>query len=67
MPALLSALLDWDVQRATRVIASIVAVSLACRVTDELVLGLGVAIGLAMVLDSPWWLFNRDVTERDGE
>jgi len=23
-----------------------------------MVLGLGVAIGLAMVLDIPWWLFN---------
>jgi len=58
MAALQSALLNWNPLRVTRVIVSIVAVSLAFRVTDEMVLGLGVAIGLAMVLDIPWWLFN---------
>jgi Sec-independent protein secretion pathway component TatC len=65
MSALRSALFDWGLNRATRVAVSCIAVFLAIRLTDRLLVGLGVAVALAMILDVPWWLYDR-YTQSDG-
>jgi len=57
-----SALLNWNLRRVTRVVVSSIAVFLAFRLTDGFLLGLGVAVALAIVIDVPWWLRNRYVT-----
>jgi|GEM_PF-1775809 Sec-independent protein secretion pathway component TatC len=59
MSALRTALLDRGLARATRVAVSGIAVFLALRFTDGFLMGLGVAVVLATVLDTPWWLYNR--------
>jgi len=59
MSPLRSALLDWDLNRVTRVAISVVAVFVALRLTDGFLSGLGVAVVLAAVLDVPWWLSER--------
>ena len=59
MSALRSALFDWKLNRVARVAVSGIAVFLAIRLTDGLLVGLGVAVALAMVLDVPWWLYDR--------
>ncbi|SIS01461.1 hypothetical protein SAMN05421752_107139 [Natronorubrum thiooxidans] len=59
MSALRSALFDWNLNRVARVAVSGIAVFLAIRLTDGLLVGLGVAVALAMVLDVPWWLYDR--------
>ena len=67
MSTLQSALLDWDVSRITRVVMSGTAVFLAFRVTDEFLVGLGAAVVFAVVLDIPWWLYNRHTTQSTDE
>ncbi|WP_440772646.1 hypothetical protein [Natronorubrum sp. DTA28] len=59
MSTLRSALFDWNPNRVTRVAVSGIAVFLAVRFTDGLLVGFGVAVGLAVVLDVPWWLYDR--------
>ena len=59
MFTLRSVLLDWNLNRVTRVAMSGAAVFLAIRVTDGLLTGLVLAIVLATVLDIPWWLYDR--------
>ncbi len=59
MSALRSALFDWNPNRVARVAVSGIAVFLAIRLTDGLLVGLGVAVALAMVLDVPWWLYDQ--------
>ena len=59
MSVLRSPLLDWNLNRVTRVAVSSIAVFLAIRLTDGFLLGLGVAVVLAMILDVPWWLYDR--------
>jgi Sec-independent protein secretion pathway component TatC len=59
MSTLRSVLLNWNLNRVTRVAVSGAAVFLAIRVTDGLLMGLGVAVVLAMMLDIPWWLYDR--------
>jgi len=59
MSPLRSALLDWDLNRVTRIAVSAVAVFLAFRLTDGFLPGLGVAVVLAVALDVPWWLYDR--------
>ena len=59
MSMLRSVLLDWNLNRVTRVAVSGAAVFLAIRVTDGLLTGLVLAIVLATVLDIPWWLYDR--------
>ncbi|WP_231187360.1 hypothetical protein [Haladaptatus sp. DYF46] len=59
MSTLRSVLLDWNLNRVTRIAVSGAAVFLAIRVTDGLLIGLGVAVVLAMMLDIPWWLYDR--------
>ncbi|SFL46781.1 hypothetical protein SAMN04487950_3903 [Halogranum rubrum] len=63
MSTLQSALLDWNLSRIIRVVISGTAVFLAFRVTDEVLVGLGAAVAFAMVLDIPWWLYNRHTTQ----
>jgi Flp pilus assembly protein TadB len=62
MPTLQSALLNWNPSRLIRVVISGTAVFFSLRVTDEVLVGLSVAVVLAMVLDIPWWLYNRHTT-----
>lgn len=59
MSALRFALLDWNLNRVTRVAVSGIVVFLAIRLTDGFLVGLGVAVALALVLDVPWWLYDR--------
>ncbi|SET84526.1 hypothetical protein SAMN04488694_11430 [Natrinema hispanicum] len=59
MSALRSALFDWNLNRVVRVAVSGIAVFLAIRLTDGLLVGLGVAVALALVLDVPWWMYDR--------
>ncbi|RLM49502.1 hypothetical protein [Halorubrum sp. Atlit-28R] len=59
MFTLRSVLLNWDLNRVTRAAVSGAAVFLAIRVTDGFLMGLGVAVVLAVVLDVPWWLYDR--------
>ena len=59
MSALRSALFDWNLNRVVRVAVSSITVFLAIRLTDGLLVGLGVAVALAMVLDVPWWMYDR--------
>ena len=59
MFTLRSVLLDWNLNRVTRVAMSGAAVFLAIRVIDGLLMGLVLAVVLAMVLDIPWWLYDR--------
>lgn len=59
MSVLRSPLLDWNLNRVARVAVSSIAVFLAIRLTDGFLVGLGVAVVLAMVLDVPWWLYDR--------
>jgi uncharacterized membrane protein len=59
MSALRSAMLNWNLNRVMRVAVSSIAVFLAIHLTDRLLVGLGVAVVLAMVLDVPWWLYDR--------
>ncbi len=59
MSALRSAFFDWNLNRVVRVAVSVTAVFLATRLTDGLLVGLGVVVALAMVLDVPWWLYDR--------
>jgi Sec-independent protein secretion pathway component TatC len=59
MFTLRSVLLNWNLNRVTRAAVSGAAVFLAIRVTDGFLMGLGVAVVLAMVLDIPWWLYDR--------
>jgi hypothetical protein len=59
MSTLRSVFLDWNLNRVTRIAVSGAAVFLAIRVTDGLLIGLGVAVVLVMVLDIPWWLYDR--------
>lgn len=54
MSTMQSAFLNWNLSRITRIIKSAVAVFLALRLTDGFLLGLGVAVVLAIVLDIPW-------------
>ncbi|MFC4988755.1 hypothetical protein [Saliphagus infecundisoli] len=59
MSALRSAFFDWNLNRVVRVAVSVTAVFLATRLTDGLLVGLGVVVALAIVLDVPWWLYDR--------
>ncbi|SDD85205.1 hypothetical protein SAMN05192552_10586 [Natrinema hispanicum] len=59
MSALRSALFDWNLNRVVRVAVSGIAVFLAIRLTDGLLVRLGVAVALALVLDVPWWMYDR--------
>lgn len=59
MSALWSAFFEWNLNRVARVAVSCIAVVLAIRLTDGLLVGLGVAVVLALVLDVPWWLYDR--------
>mgnify|MGYP000689256254 CR=1 FL=1 len=59
MSALRSALFDWNLNRVVRVAVGGIALFLAMRLTDGFLVGLGVAVALAMVLDIPWWLYDR--------
>ena len=59
MSVLRSPLLDWNLNRVTRVAVSCIAVFLAIRLTEGVLVGLGVAVVLAMVFDVPWWLYDR--------
>ncbi|RZV06490.1 hypothetical protein SAMN05192552_105311 [Natrinema hispanicum] len=59
MSALPSALFDWNLNRVVRVAVSGIAVFLAIRLTDGLLVGLGVAVALALVLNVPWWMYDR--------
>ncbi|TKX43874.1 MULTISPECIES: hypothetical protein [Halorubrum] len=59
MSTLRSVLLNWNLNRVTRAAVSGAAVFLAIRVTDGFLMGLGAAVVLAMVLDIPWWLYDR--------
>jgi predicted PurR-regulated permease PerM len=63
MSALQPALLKWNLSRILRVVITGTAVFLSFRVTDDVLVGLGVAVVLAMVLDIPWWLYNRRTTQ----
>jgi len=56
-----SALRDWPPSRITRIAVSAVAVFLAPRLTDGFLTGVGTAVGLAVALDVPWWLYGRYV------
>ena len=59
MSALRSVLFDWNLNRVTRVAVSGIVVFLAIRLTDGFLLRPGVAVALALVLDVPWWLYDR--------
>jgi len=59
MSALRSAFFDWNLNRVVRVALSGIAVFLAIRLTDGLLVGLGVAVVLALVLDVSWWMYDR--------
>ncbi|PHQ47704.1 hypothetical protein DJ68_00415 [Halorubrum sp. C3] len=50
---------SWNPDKVARVAVSGIAVFVAVRVTDRLLIGLGVAVALAMTLDIPRWLYNR--------
>lgn len=63
MPTLHSTLLSWNLSRLIRIVIGGTAVFFSFRVTDEFLVGLSVAIVLAMVLDIPWWLYNRHTTQ----
>jgi hypothetical protein len=65
MTALRSILFEWDLSRVVRVAVSGVAITIALRVTDDPVIGLGVASVLAVALDIPWYVYSRD-TQADG-
>ena len=65
MSPIQSALLNWDLSRITRVVVSAVAVFLTLRLTDGFLLGVGVAVVLAIVLDMPWWLYSRYAARND--
>jgi uncharacterized membrane protein len=67
MSTLQSALPDWNLSRTIRVTISGTAVFLAFRVTDKILVGLGVAVVFAMVLDIPYWLYNRHTTQSADE
>jgi predicted PurR-regulated permease PerM len=66
MSTLQSALLNWNPSRLIRVIIGGTAVFFSLRVTDEFLVGLTVAVVLAVVLDIPWWLYNRHTQSADG-
>lgn len=61
MSALRSALFDWNLNRVASVAVSGTAVFFAVRITDGLLVGIGVAVALAVVLAVPWWLHDRYV------
>jgi len=65
MTVLRTALLDWHLSRATRVIVSGITLFLAFHFTEGFLTGLGVAVVLAIVLDTPWWLYNRCANAND--
>jgi len=60
-----SALLEWNLRRVSRVVVSAIAVFLALRLTDGFVLGLGVAVVLAILLEVPWWLHKCYVAQNE--
>ncbi|ELY38445.1 hypothetical protein [Natronorubrum tibetense] len=59
MSALRSALLEWNADRVSRILVAGLAVYLAARVTDEVLVGLGAAVLFAVVLDLSWTIANR--------
>ena len=66
MSALRTVLLGWNLNRLTRVAVSGVVVFIAVQLTDGLLVGLAVAIVLAILLDTPWWLYERYANRNDG-
>ena len=59
MSSLRSGFFSWTPDKVARVAVSGIAVFLAVRGTDRLLIGLGVAVALAMMLDIPRWLYDR--------
>jgi len=60
-----SVLIEWNLRRVSRVVVSAIAVFLALRLTDGFVLGLGVAVVLAILLEIRWWLHRRYVAQNE--
>ncbi|MFA9503224.1 hypothetical protein ACERIM_10620 [Natrinema sp. H-ect1] len=59
MSALRDALFEWDLNRVARIGCSALAVFLARRVTDDVLIGLGAMVVFLVVLSIPW-----DIAER---
>ncbi len=59
MSALRAALFEWDLNRATRIAVSALAVFLALRVTDGVVAGLGATMVFLVLLSIPWEIAER--------
>ncbi len=59
MTVLRSALLEWDLTRAARIVTSGLAVFLALRVTNGFVAGIGATLLFLFVLTIPWEVADR--------
>ena len=60
MDSLWTPQLDSSLYRAIRIAISGIAVFLALQLKDDFLVGVGLAVTLAVMLDILWWLYERD-------